>query len=106
MATTIKNGINVPAHTYKVIVAIPRGGTASSVTSDTPVIAVDFPNQSSLVNNKSWSAFITTPSAIEQAAKVTFFTNLKESLRKELRNERFDPTLTVLGDFTTPPSFP
>jgi endonuclease G len=105
-ASKIKNGINVPAHTYKVIVAVPKSGTATSINSDTPVIAVDFPNQSSLVDNKSWSAFITTPAAIEQAAQVTFFTNLKESLRKDLRIEKFDPTVTVLGDFTTPPSSP
>ena len=98
-ATQIKNGTNVPARNYKVIVAIPNGGSAADITSETPVIAVDFPNQSSLVDNKSWSTFITTPSAIESAAKVTFFTYLKESLRKELRNEKFDPTVTVLGTF-------
>jgi endonuclease G, mitochondrial len=103
IATTIKNGINVPAHTYKVIVAVPRGGTAANITTETPVIAVDFPNQSSLVNDKSWSTFITTPSAIEQAAQVTFFTNLKESIRKELRKEKFDPTVTLQAHFTTAP---
>ena len=37
-----------------------------------------------------------------QAAKVTFFTYLKESLGRELRNEKFDPIVTVLGDLANP----
>ncbi|GAB3172724.1 hypothetical protein GCM10027291_28060 [Telluribacter humicola] len=87
----IKNQINVPTRIYKVIVAIPDGGTIEQITEFTPVIAVDFPNWSSIVNNKSWNSFITTPDDIEKNAGVAFFTNLPEPLRNKLRTVRFDP---------------
>jgi len=91
VATTIKNGINVPAHTYKVIVAIPNGGWSGDVTGATPVIALDFPNVSSLVDNKSWGGFVTTSREIEKSAGVTLFTNLPEKVRAGLLDQRFDP---------------
>lgn len=51
------------------------------------------------VNDKSWSTFITTPAAIEQAASITFFTNLPETIREGLRTQRFDPTDTSLNEY-------
>ncbi|TDB67479.1 DNA/RNA non-specific endonuclease [Arundinibacter roseus] len=104
MANSIKNSVNVPAHKYKVIVAIPNFGTVNQISETTPVIAVDFPNQTSLTNNKSWASFITTPSAIEKAAGVTFFTDVHPNVRAALRQEKFDPTDSVLGYFFDTPT--
>ncbi|HEV7348223.1 DNA/RNA non-specific endonuclease [Telluribacter sp.] len=93
---TIRNSINVPARNYKVIVAIPGGGGIEQINASTPVIAVDFPNVASAVNNKSWGSFVTTPGAIEKAAGVDFFTYLPVQVSKALEAARFDPTSTVL----------
>ncbi len=88
---SIKGKISVPARNYKVIVAIPKGGKAGDVTAATPVIALDFPNVVSLVDNKSWGNFVTTARQIEKAAGVTLFTNLPETVRAGLLDQRFDP---------------
>lgn len=88
---SIKGKISVPSRNYKVIVAIPKGGHAGDVTAATPVIALDFPNVVSLVDNKSWGGFVTTARQIEKAAGVTLFTNLPEKVRTALLDQRFDP---------------
>lgn len=87
----LASGVVVPAQCYKVIVAVANNGTVADITAETTVIAADFPNVSSIVDNKSWSNFITTPAAIEAAAGVTFFGNLPEAVRVQLRGKRFDP---------------
>ncbi|WP_247231619.1 DNA/RNA non-specific endonuclease [Telluribacter sp. SYSU D00476] len=87
----IRNQISVPTRIYKIVVAIPDGGTVEQITEHTPVIAVDFPNWSSVVNNRSWNSFITTPDDIEKNAGVTFFTRLPEEVRTKLRTVKFDP---------------
>ena len=89
--TSIFGKVSVPARNYKVIVAVPNGGTAGDVTASTPVIALDFPNVVSLVDNKSWGAFVTTARQIEKAAGVTLFTGLPEKVRAGLLDQRFDP---------------
>lgn len=95
-ASTAKNGVVVPARSYKVIVAIPSGGMAKNVTGQTPVIALDFPNVAKTVDNKSWGTFVTTAADVEKAAGVQLFTNLPEKVRAELLQQRFDPTGTPL----------
>jgi len=88
---SIKGKISVPSHNYKVIVAIPKGGRAGDVTAATPVIALDFPNVVSLVDNKSWGNFVTTARQIERVAGVKLFTNLPQKVRAGLLGQRFDP---------------
>ncbi len=96
-ATTLNGRVSVPAHNYKIIVAVENSGGAGQIDGNTAVIAVDFPNDADLVDNKSWSNFVTTPAEIERAAGVTFFNYLPEKVRNELREFRFDPTTTTLG---------
>jgi endonuclease G len=83
--------VAVPSHNYKVVVAIPKGGQAADVSMATPVIALDFPNVVSQVDNKSWGGFVTTARQIERDAGVTLFTNLPEKVRAGLLDQRFDP---------------
>lgn len=79
------------------IVAVENSGGIEKIDGNTAVIAVDFPNDTDLVDNKSWSNFVTTPADIERAAGVTFFTYLPDAVRNELRKVRFDPTTSTLG---------
>ena len=96
-ATTLNGRVSVPARNYKVIVAVENSGGIEKIDGNTAVIAVDFPNDNDLVDNKSWSNFVTTPADIERAAGVTFFTYLPDAVRNELRQVRFDPTTSTLG---------
>ena len=96
-ATTLNGRVSVPAHNYKIIVAVENSGGVEQIDGNTAVIAVDFPNDADLVDNKSWSNFVTTSAEIERAAGVTFFNYLPETVRDKLREVRFDPTTTTLG---------
>jgi endonuclease G, mitochondrial len=89
--TSIKNVVNVPARNYKVIVAIPKGAGIEQINENTPVIAVDFPNVASAVDNVSWFSFLTTPAEIERAAGIDLFTYLPETISKKLEAKRYDP---------------
>lgn len=92
----IKGKVSVPARNYKVIVAVPNGGHAADVGAATPVIALDFPNVVSLVDNKSWGNFVTTAAQVEKAADIKLFTALREKVREALLTQRFDPMGTPL----------
>lgn len=94
--TILKDRIQVPAHNWKVIVVLPQGATREQITAETPVIAVDFPNRTSQVDNQSWYAFLTTPEAIERASGVRFFTYLPTRIRESLRRSRFNPDASPL----------
>jgi endonuclease G len=96
-ATTLKGRVSVPARMYKVIVAVENSGSEAQIDGTTPVIAVDFPNDDDLVENKSWSNFVTTPEQIERAAGVSFFNYLPQDVRNVLLRVRYDPTTTTLG---------
>lgn len=91
-----KGNVSVPARNYKIVVAVANGGTWADVNSQTPVIALDFPNVGRLVDNKSWSGFVSTAADIEKAAGVSFFTYLPADVRAAFRTQRFDPTATPL----------
>ena len=95
--TSLNGRVSVPARHYTVIVAVENLGRVEQIDGSTAVIAVDFPNDNELVDNRSWSGFVTTPAEIERAAGVKFFNYLPESVRNELREVRFDPTTTTLG---------
>ncbi|MPR36202.1 DNA/RNA non-specific endonuclease [Salmonirosea aquatica] len=105
-ATTLNGRVSVPAHNYKVIVAVANLGDVGQIDRNTPVIAVDFPNDADLVDNKSWNNFVTTPGEIERSAGVTFFNYLSDEVRSELRRVRFDPTNTPLGMSNEDPKSP
>lgn len=96
-ATMLNGRVSVPARNYKVIVAVENSRGVEQIDGNTAVIAVDFPNDADLVDNKSWSNFLTTPAEIERAAGVTFFSYLPTKVRNALREVRFDPTTTTLG---------
>lgn len=91
------NNINVPARVYKVITVLPENGNLNDINADTPVIAVDFPNKTSLLQNAGWFRFITTTADIEKKTGHSFFTNAPKSVQTTLTAKRFDYTNSSLN---------
>lgn len=88
-ATTVGNGVNVPARNYKIIVATKQTGV-TKIAQDAIVIATDFPNSNDITNNRDWVRFITTPEEIEKDAKVSFFTGVSTTLRNDFRKRLYN----------------
>jgi endonuclease G len=93
---TIGAGVPVPAATWKVAVVLRRGQTAADIDEHTRVMAVLIPNNDvETLMTDSFSKFVTTPAAIEQATGLRFFTSLPALLAEKLR-QKIDPaTLNV-----------
>lgn len=93
----LDNAVNVPARVYKVITILPENGTVNDINANTPVIAVDFPNKTSALQNTGWFRFITTTADIEKKTGLTFFTNTPKSTQASLQTKRFDFTSAPLN---------
>jgi endonuclease G len=74
------NNIVVPARTWKIIVLVPKAGTASSVTNSTRVIAVDIPNAQG-VRNADWRNYRVTVDSIETATGYNFLSLVPTSVQ-------------------------
>jgi len=86
----LENSVNVPARVYKVITILPENGTVNDINANTPVIAVDFPNKTSALQNAGWFRFITTTADIEKKTGLSFFANTPKSTQASLQTKRFD----------------
>ncbi|RDB07996.1 DNA/RNA non-specific endonuclease [Runella aurantiaca] len=93
----LDNSVNVPARVYKVITILPENGTVNDINANTPVIAVDFPNKTSALQNAGWFRFITTTADIEKKTGLTFFANAPKSTQASLQTKRFDFTNAPLN---------
>ncbi|MEI7584546.1 DNA/RNA non-specific endonuclease [Runella sp.] len=93
----LDNTVNVPSRIYKIITILPENGTMNDINADTPVIAVDFPNKNSAVQNTGWLRYITTVSAIEKKTGFAFFSNAPTSIQNALQTKRFDYQSTPLN---------
>ncbi|MBD2767494.1 DNA/RNA non-specific endonuclease [Hymenobacter sp. BT664] len=79
-ATTIDKGrITVPSNCWKVLVVLPEGGDASSVTTSTRVIAVDMPNNNSI--STAWGSYRTSVDAIEEATGYDILSAVSEEVQ-------------------------
>jgi endonuclease G len=79
------NNIVVPARTWKIIVVVPRGGTASSVNTSTRVIAVDIPNAQG-VRNADWRNYRVTVDSIEGATGYNFLSEVSSSVQSVIES--------------------
>ncbi|UYZ57932.1 DNA/RNA non-specific endonuclease [Hymenobacter latericus] len=79
--TTIDAGrITVPNRVWKVVVVLPEGSSdASRVSSSTRVIAIDTPNDNSLLS--TWGSYRTTVDAIESATGYDILSNVSASVQ-------------------------
>ncbi len=93
----VGNAVNVPARMYKVITILPENGNINDINDNTSVIAVDFPNKTSLLQNAGWFRFITTTADIEKKTGLTFFSNTSKSVQTKLQSKRFDYTNSSLN---------
>lgn len=88
--TIAKGKVAVPRYTWKIVVVLPKGASAiSSITADTPVIAVRIPNG---LGEKlgDWDQYRVTVDAIEAATGYHFFSALPPDIQKALKS-RIDP---------------
>ncbi|KAA9333515.1 DNA/RNA non-specific endonuclease [Hymenobacter busanensis] len=78
--TTIDAGrVTVPARCWKVVVILPEGSSdASRVTTSTRVIAINTPNDNSIIN---WGACRTTVDAIEAATGYNILSNVSSTVQ-------------------------
>ncbi|MBW4476884.1 MAG: DNA/RNA non-specific endonuclease [Tolypothrix brevis GSE-NOS-MK-07-07A] len=79
------NNIVVPARTWKIIVVVPKGGTASSVNNSTRVIAVDIPNGQG-VRNANWRDYRVTVDSIEAATTYNFLSQVSSSVQSVIES--------------------
>lgn len=88
--TIAKGKVAVPRYTWKIVVVLPQGASAiSSITAETPVIAVRIPNG---LGEKlgDWDKYRVTVDAIEAATGYHFFSNLPPEIQQALKS-RIDP---------------
>jgi endonuclease G, mitochondrial len=75
--------VTVPARCWKVIVAVPSGASVpGSLTAETPVIAVDFPNEETV--EPDWKRYATKVADIQKATGLTLLAALPPDLRAAL----------------------
>lgn len=84
----INGKINVPSKLYKIVVFYPEQG---SITTNSTVIAANFPNTNEANQDVSWLKYVTTIKDIESSvAGVDFLSSLPMPLQTVLKNKKFD----------------
>jgi endonuclease G len=71
--------VGVPTSTWKVIALVPRGGGLGAVTTETPVIAVDMPNDGSATAD--WHRYVLSVDALEQRTGYDFLTAVNPAVQ-------------------------
>lgn len=79
--------INVPSHTWKIILAIEDSSNdLERVGKDSLIIAVMIPNENGIGKNKSWQNYVCSVNYIEELTGSDFFELLEDELEEELEN--------------------
>lgn len=89
---TLKNGevlnMQVPAYTWKVLIAIPEGeDDFERIGQDSIVIAINVPNQMGMAKTGDWEQFVTTVDDIEAQTGYDFFELLPDSIEDVLEQK-------------------
>jgi endonuclease G, mitochondrial len=80
-ATTVGNGVVVPAQTWKIVVVLPKGDNdISRITTSTRVIAVLMPNTQT-VNSHEWDYYRVSVDQIETLTGYDFLSNVPASIQ-------------------------
>lgn len=83
-ATTVGNGVVVPAQTWKIIVVLPNGNSdLSRITTSTRVIAVLMPNNQT-VSDQPWGYYRVSVDQIEALTGYDFMSNVPTSIQSIL----------------------
>jgi endonuclease G len=78
----INNLVNIPKYTWKIIVILDRPSQILDITSRTPVIAVNIPNDQELEDD--WKKFLTTVDQIEKLTEYDFLSNVPTPIQNVL----------------------
>lgn len=89
---TLKNGdvlkMQVPAYTWKVLIAIPEGeDDLNRISEDTMVIAINVPNKMGMGKTGDWEQFITTIDEIENQTGYDFFELIPDTIEDILEKK-------------------
>lgn len=89
---TLKNGevlkMQVPAYTWKVLIAIPEGDDDfERIGEDATVIAINVPNKMGIGKTGDWEQFITSIDEIESQTGYDFFELLPDSIEDVLEQK-------------------
>ena len=83
-ATTVGNGVVVPAQTWKIIVVIPNGnGDLSRITTSTRVISIIMANNQT-VSSQAWGFYRVSVDAIETLTGYNFLSNVPLAIQNTL----------------------
>lgn len=89
---TLKNGdilkMQVPAYTWKVLIAIPEGeDDLNRISEDTTLIAINVPNKMGMGKTGDWEQFITSIDEIENQTGYDFFELIPDSIEDILEKK-------------------
>lgn len=80
--------MNVPAYTWKVLIAIPDGSDdMSRISTDSTVIAINVPNQMGMGKTGDWEQFLCSIDDIEALTGYDFFELLPDSIEAALESK-------------------
>ncbi|MDO9255885.1 MAG: DNA/RNA non-specific endonuclease [Bacteroidales bacterium] len=86
-ATTVGNGVVVPAQTWKIIVVIPNGnGDLSRITASTRVISIIMANNQT-VSSQAWGYYRVSVDAIETLTGYNFLSNVPLTIQNTLESK-------------------
>ena len=93
---TLKSGdvlyMNVPAYTWKVLIAIPDGaGDLDRIDSSATVIAINVPNQTGMQKTGDWEQFLCSIDDIESMTGYDFFELLPDDVEDLLEKNVYNP---------------
>jgi len=82
--------MNVPAYTWKVLIAIPEGDDdISRIGKDAIVIAINVPNEMGMGKTGDWDQFICTVDDIEELTGYDFFELLPDDVEDVLESQKY-----------------
>ncbi|MBW4611132.1 MAG: DNA/RNA non-specific endonuclease [Hassallia sp. WJT32-NPBG1] len=85
-ANTISGGrVTVPTRTWKVVVVLDNPGSASSVTTNTRVIAVNMPNNQGIRGN-DWRSYRVSVDSIESATGYNLLSNVSSTVQSTIES--------------------
>ncbi|MEO7032570.1 MAG: DNA/RNA non-specific endonuclease [Polyangiaceae bacterium] len=87
---TIGQGVAVPAANFKIIVALRPGQKPADISTSTDILAVLMPNERG-VGEHTWSEFLTSVDALEQASGYDFLNAIPEPIQRVLEARTAHP---------------
>jgi endonuclease G len=86
-ATTVGNGVVVPAYTWKVIVVLPNGNNdISRVSTTTRVIAVLMPNTQT-ITSQPWGYYRVSVDSLESKLGYDFLSNISTTIQSTIESK-------------------